>query len=1188
MKIRLSYIFPVLILIAGAILIYFVDKKQNEVDEIFLRNIPLIDLAEHVQYNTTAAHLWFEELMSGDSTINYENDFISKLDSSEYLLKNILFNSVKEDDNLNDYIKKTLRHLNNFRDIGNARITSLNNSIPDVDDTTILLLHQTGSGLDQQFDSVYTLIQSDMDEFKKIIENNLNNDINNIKSLGKFVLYIMGGTFIFLVIIMYFFIGNYERSKEKQLEKSKDDEINLKKISEFTENIIRGNYRIELKLEGNNEKLNNILLDMKKKIEEKENELNKLTLVASETENAVVITNGKGYTEWVNKAFTKTTGYNAEEVIGKKPGEILQGEKTDKETVKRISENLKKKIHFTEDILNYTKDGKPYWLRLNISPILDAKGEVIRFIAIETDITEKKLEEENQKKRDWINTGISKLNELTRTNLSLKEIYENFVKFLNEYLEIEQIILYIYDDFENVLKLSSSYLADDLKPEKVCVRPGEGYIGQAFKSNKKFFLNNIENYTSISTSTVKFIPKQILTIPVSYNEINNGVLEIASLSNLNSEKLEFIEQAVKNLAITLDIILKKQKTEKLLMESQILNEKLRAQEEELRVSNEELIEKSKMLQLSEEELKTRQEELSEANVQLEEKAQLLEEQNEAVRIKNTELEITKDALRDKIKEVEAASKFKSQFLANMSHELRTPLNSILILSNLLKENRNNGLTEKEIEYAKTIYKSGNDLLNLINEILDLSKIESKRLELEITKFSLDEISGDMNSLFEPVAMEKKINFNVINLYASENEMNSDKARIEQILKNLLSNAFKFTPENGNVTLEISKDSGKVIFKVKDSGIGIAKEKQSQIFEAFKQADGSINRKFGGTGLGLTISKQLSKLLGGDITVISEQGKGSIFSLIIPENLNEVKLDSEDRVYSTEKKIESALKKDSDAADKKNEEKINETNILVVEDSEEYIEQIKTFIDREDINLEFARTGDETEKKLSQKKFDIIILDLNLPDISGFELLKKIKTEEKHTKTPVIIYTGRSLTEKENMELSKLSRSIIIKTLNSYERLKDEIKSVVDNPEHKPDEKIEMYSSGILNNVLENKNVLLVDDDMRNIFALTNVLENNSMNVIVANDGREAVEKVKSSEKIDIILMDIMMPEMDGYEATKEIRKIPGFEKIPIIALTAKAMKGDREKCIEAGASDFIAKPVDIMKLISLMKIWLYN
>jgi CheY-like chemotaxis protein len=673
----------------------------------------------------------------------------------------------------------------------------------------------------------------------------------------------------------------------------------------------------------------------------------------------------------------------------------------------------------------------------------------------------------------------------------------------------------------------------------------------------------------------------------------------------------------------------------------------------------------------------------------------------------------------------------------MSHELRTPLNSILILAQLLTENRSGILGEKEVEYARNIRSSGTDLLNLINEILDLSKVEAGRMEIEIVETNMEELTGKLQSMFQEMAKDRGIHFEIHGgKEMAGHTFSTDKQRLEQILRNLLSNAFKFTGQGGKVELNIENmpvdDSLKhpglrqlkevISFSVKDTGIGIPEHKQEIIFEAFQQADGSTKRKYGGTGLGLSISRELAGALGGEIHVHSEEGKGSEFTLYLPLAFDEglvlsaskgkvVQTDPFQRIMSSRVAEAVPLPKE-DVADDRYDIQEHDRVVLIVEDDPDFAKILLDFVrqrqckgivalqgnsglslarhyrpdaiildmqlpimdgadvlrqlksdpntrhipvqifsgyDRrneglllgafdfirkpvsvEDLRAVFERmeayrnrklkkllivednrqqnkaireligngdvkalsayTGEEAYGIITEQDLDCIIIDLGLPDMSGFDLLEKVRAVGQQLHTPIIVYTGRDLSREETRRLNKLASTVVLKTADSRERLLDETTLFLHRMESSlPKEKQQMIRKlHRTDEVLRNKKVLVVDDDMRNIYSLTNVLEEEGMICLTAENGKASVRAFKDASDIDIILMDVMMPEMDGYEATREIRKMARGGKMPIIALTAKAMKGDREKCLDAGMSDYISKPIEIEKLLSLMRIWLYR
>lgn len=935
------------------------------------------------------------------------------------------------------------------------------------------------------------------------------------------------------------------------------------------------------------------------------------------------------------------------------------------------------------------------------------------------------LSEENRV-RTWLLAGNSELNDKMRGEKEIVPLAQDIISQLASYLNAQIGAIYIKENGH--LNLAGSYAFHHRKDNTNSFLIGQGFVGQAALEKKPIIFNQIpDDYIKINSGLGNAVPKNIIVYPFLFENEVKGVLEIGASKEFSELDLKFLQAVSDNVAIALNASQSRERLKQLLEETQRQAEELEAQQEELKQTNEELQEKTALLEKSEAELRTQQEELQQTNEELEEKANLLEEQKRI--LENAKIEIE-----DKARELETTSKYKSEFLANMSHELRTPLNSILILSQMLMENKNNTLAEKEVQFAKNIYNSGTDLLNLINEILDLSKIESGKMELDISEFKVQRLAENMNSMFAEIARTKSINFEIV---IDENingfVLRSDKQRIEQILRNLLSNAFKFTSVGGNVQLYISKPLKNVAFSkkhlnelnviafyVKDNGIGIPKNKSEAIFEAFQQVDGSTKRKYGGTGLGLSISRELAHSLGGEIHLDSAEGKGSTFTLFLPVNFDpllitqssrkiairekepvksfntnsrplkiveknvsddrnsitdsdRVVLIMEDdvdfanvllnfvrersykgilafqgntglsyaRLYKPDailldmnlpvmdgKEVLKHLKSDPDLRhipvqiisgyDRKKEgmelgafdfikkpvthedlwnafDKIEDfvnrkiKRLLIVEDDATQNEAVKELIGNGDVKCFSAFSGNEALSMLTENPFDCIIVDLGLPDMTGFDFLEKIKEHKELVKIPVVVYTAKDLTREENNRLDKLANTVVLKTAFSHERLLDETMLFLHRVESRlPAEKQNMIRKlHKSDEVLKSKKVLIVDDDMRNVYSLTNALEAEGLHCITTENGREAIKVLNHDASIDIVLMDIMMPEMDGYEATREIRRMKQFKKLPVIALTAKAMKGDRDKCLAAGMSDYIAKPVNIEQLLSLMRVWLY-
>ncbi len=846
--------------------------------------------------------------------------------------------------------------------------------------------------------------------------------------------------------------------------------------------------------------------------------------------------------------------------------------------------------------------------------------------------------------------------------------------------------------------------------------------------NAELFTEFPESVWNLKSGLGTHRPRYVFAAPVTYLKKCVAVLEISFNQEPDKRLIEFINQTSEKIGSLVSNQIANDLLQDLIEDVQQKSEELQSQQEELRVSNEELEERAQLLRESQNRLQLQNNELEESNKLLQQQACDLEEQKAKIDQRNQELIQTRNEISRKTMELERISQYKSQFLANMSHELRTPLNSTMILAQLLSDNKEKNLTPKQIEFSKQILKSGQDLLALINDILDLSKVESGMLDLNITSFPLADLVHALQTSFQIVADSKGIQFEIHN-YARPKMLKSDRLRLQQVLGNLISNALKFTTK-GKVTLEITdnpKRAERVLFSVKDTGIGIPKNKQRLIFEPFKQADESTSRKFGGTGLGLSISKQLSDLLGGTITLESEVDQGSTFTLDLPINQEDGASTYPSRGLASHASSSheplTALRQTTEITPEIHEESSwpffleddrestsNKAKILVIEDDRVFatvlrdhirekgfnciatdraqdglalaisqkplaivldinlpdysglyvLEQLKAnlstrhipvhmfsaedfslhalklgaakfhlkpvttsklkeFIDNfkantqqtkkllliEDdenqamalkellaapqLEIEIAKTGKAAKDIISSGVFlDCIILDLKLPDMSGVELLRGLSEEGLlHNGPPIIIHTGADLSRAEENELSKFTRSIVIKGNSSQERLLDEVSIFLhQSVDQMPEQRLKILEKVTSrSNILKGQKILLVDDDLRNVFALTAALEQKGANIEMAQNGLEAVQKLKKDPNYDIVLMDIMMPVMDGYEAIQKIRDDLKMVQLPIIALTAKAMKNDRELCIKSGANDYLSKPIDVQKLTSLIRVW---
>lgn len=828
-----------------------------------------------------------------------------------------------------------------------------------------------------------------------------------------------------------------------------------------------------------------------------------------------------------------------------------------------------------------------------------------------TDALDKQIECE--KELTWKKSNIAEISSTMTGSQDLETLGDILLSKVVSLTDSNYAVFYVKDintRGNNLYNLVSTYALQDEESVKKTIQIGEGLLGQAIIEKKAMYLSGVpSDYIRVSSVLGETNSSEIVILPIMYEGEVNAVLEIASLKSINISHHAFLEELVANLGIVLESVMGRIQLAKLLEESQTLMEEVQAQseelqnqQEELKATNEELEEQTQNLRQSESKLQMQQEELEQTNAELEEKARILEQQNRKYEEANRIVEQAKKELEIKAEQLALSSKYKSEFLANMSHELRTPLNSLIILSKLLSDNAGDNLTEKQVEYAKTIYSSGNDLLILINNILDLAKIESGKTEILPGEVSIRDLVEFVENNFSAIADNQKIEFHVKVQAGIQKTIYSDQLRIQQVLKNLLSNAFKFT-STGEVYLQISEDTyqskkyGKTIlaFSVVDTGIGISKDKLNIIFEAFQQADGTTSRKYGGTGLGLSISREIAQLLGGEIAVESEEGKGSKFTFYIgdfDEPKDETQVLAPIDVAATSLDEGRATLQDSSASsDNSLPTQAKETShikrLLIVEDDLNQRNSLMELIGNMDFIIKGVSSGIEAIETLKVSAIDCIILDLGLLDTNGFELLREIKTNGANEHIKVIIYTGRNLTLKEEIELNKLAHTIIIKNEHSPERLVAELESYLHDSKGPRDDTDIVIQQVQSMQGLSGKKILLVDDDIRNVFALSSVLELAGLNVIFAENGLESLLMLNEHPDVDLVLMDIMMPEMDGYEAIMKIRENPQHQNLPLIALTAKAMKEDREKCLEIGASDYIAKPVEPDQLLSLIQVWLY-
>ncbi len=984
------------------------------------------------------------------------------------------------------------------------------------------------------------------------------------------------------------------------------------------------------------------------------------------------------------------------------------------------------------------------------------KGDLTRSIAVETqgelailkdninqmisnlrDTTQKSTEQ------DWLKTNLAKFTRMLQGQRDLEAVSKLILSEIAPLLSAQHGVFYLMDaeGDEFSLKLLSSYAYKERKNLSNRFRLGESLVGQCALEKERILITDVPaDYIKINSGLGECSPLNIIVLPVIFEQQVKAIIELASFHVFSEVHLNFLDQLTESIGIVLNTIAASMRTEELLKQSQSMADELRSQQQELTETNKRLEMQAKSLQASEELLKSQQEELQNTNEELQEKARLLSIQNSEVERKNKEIEFAKKSLEEKADQLALTSKYKSEFLANMSHELRTPLNSMLILSSMLAENLEQNLSGKQVEFAKTIYSSGSDLLDLINEVLDLAKIESGTISMDVIETFFTDLYDYVERGFRQLANNKNLDFKIELDDNLPKAIYTDSKRLQQVIKNLLSNAFKFTDE-GQVTLRIgiadmgwSHDhkilnisSNVLYFSVTDSGIGIPKEKQKIIFESFQQADGTTSRKYGGTGLGLSISREIAHLLGGEITLVSAFGKGSTFTLYLPEtyipiqntlkdilsddlyqlknynpmldsakNNSDIQLNLQSLVINDDRKnirdgdkillivendinfantvmdiareksfkviialnSETALiltkqyKPDAITLDirlhemdgwsvldrLKHDPQTRHIPITIIsvndympgiikhgvlsqlkkpatpEDIENALDNLNSFLEKEcktlliavgneeqcysildlignsDVNVTAVESGEKALEEVQKKDFECIVITLELTDMSAFELMNKFKDIPEVYHTPIIVLIDRELSSEESSFIHDISGSLVVKTLSSLERLLDEttlyLHRVEANlPENKRTILRQLHQKDA---VLSNRKILIVDDDVRNIFALTSLLERHEMEVIYAKNGKDGLEALAKTPTIDMVLMDIMMPEMDGYQTIHAIRNIEQFKELPIIALTAKAMKGDREKCIEAGASDYISKPVNNEQLLSLLRVWLYQ
>jgi CheY-like chemotaxis protein/HAMP domain-containing protein len=969
--------------------------------------------------------------------------------------------------------------------------------------------------------------------------------------------------------------------------------------------------------------------------------------------------------------------------------------------VNLLADNLTNQVRAIAEVATAVTKGD-----LTRSIQVEASGEVAELKDyINTMINNLRLTTDRNTEQDWLKTNLARFTGMLQGQRDLTTVGRLLLSELAPLVNAQRGVIYQMASEEGAgLMALASYADNGQSGHLPHLAPGEGLIGQCALDKRRILITDLpEGTTPIRAGLLDAKPKNIVVLPVLFEDQIKAVIELASLGSFTASHLAFLDQLTSSIGIVLNSIEATMQTEGLLKQSQQLAAELQAQQKELQQTND----------------------------QLALKAQELAEQNVEVERKNQEIEQARRALEEKAAELALTSKYKSEFLANMSHELRTPLNSILILGQQLSENPENNLTSKQVEFARTIHAAGTDLLTLISDILDLSKIESGTVTVEAEEIHFTNLMDMVARPFRHEAENRRLSFDVGIDPGVGRVLITDAKRLQQVLKNLLSNAFKFT-EHGGVRLTVSRAGAGwsldhpvlsaapsvVAFEVSDTGIGIPLEKQKIIFEAFQQADAGTSRKYGGTGLGLAISRELSSLLGGEIQLRSTPGVGSTFTLYLPQNyagsspvvfpekgttpaatyvfpplrvserpaetipddrdeiqpddqvlliveddphyarvladlarakgfkvivatrgedalllarqyrpsavsldvflpdilgwtvLSYLKQDpatrhipvqivtmDEDRQHvlsrgafafvtkpTTTEGLEEALSRIRNYATPR------QKRLLVVEDNAAEQISITELLHHDDIDIQVANTGTDALAALRERPRDCVVLDLRLPDMSGFDVLERMRDEAALAEVPVVVFTGKELSAEEETRLRTLARSVVVKGVESPERLLDETalflhRVISDLPPEKQAMLERLHQS---DDDLVGKKVLVVDDDVRNIFALSSVLERRGMSVLTAGTGREAITTLETTPDLAIVLMDIMMPEMDGYKTLQAIRENARFRRLPIIALTAKAMKGDREKCLEAGASDYLAKPVNTEQLLSALRMWLHR
>lgn len=1238
--------------LAGIVSVQQINHLKTTSEHVSEENAPLVDAIMEIKFFTAHAHLFFEEILSGDTSENIQMVW-QEFEQAQWYCNAILNGGQNsegrfipsKDPLIRNKIGETKKYLDEFIDLAKKRYTfHTTNSKPgsDVEGRIRTNSSYAGAGtqMDEQFDLLFEKVLLSSDEAETLIQKAMKIGVESIKNTAT-----QGRRFIIITALITLFIS---LTIGFILSKNISDPIDT--LTQMLKKAAKGDLDEDVAIKRDDE----------------------IGQMADSFQQMIVTQRqAAGFADQVGEGDYSVT------IQARSP-----------------------------------KD------RLSI-----ALGNMTR-----------RLSEMNAQSQHqiWLTQTLAGLVEKIRGELKLSKLAQIICTYLSENLNAQMATLYLLDDNDKLIR-HGDYAFDLATKTPAPISMGQGLVGQTAQSGKMMSVTDIpEDYFRINSSLGDTKPTHIIVCPFLFEGQVKGVVEMASHLTFSNATLQCLKNSMESVAVAVSSAQTHARINDLLEQTQQNNEELQIQQEELQVANEELEEKTKALQESEAELQAQQEELRVTNEELEEKNRFMTEKQREIKQKNIALEDIKKHLELKAEQLEISGKYKSEFLANMSHELRTPLNSLLILAQDLKNNNDGNLTDVQVESAQVIYKGGNDLLKLINEILDLSKIEAGKMTINLETIIFPEMIKKLKSQFDQVASEKGLNFETKLHQDLPSTMVSDFQRLEQILRNLCSNALKFT-NKGKVFIEI-KMAGKehdsiskthqpaVAFIISDTGIGISKDKQLEIFEAFQQVDGSTSREFGGTGLGLSISRELAALLGGVIHLKSKPGTGSTFKLLLPLKLERQKTEDKENTkkaqiippsleietstspYESENQTQ-AISIDDDQDNIKE----NDQVILVIEDDLDFAATLKKFcikrnfkflhagdgfpglilaekyrpngiildirlpgmsgwdvlnslkknkktryipvhimsvedtsdeavskgaigflnkpatlesleaafkkiesissrevkellvveddknlrfsiiklVDDDTVNITAVASGIDAIEMLQQNEYDCMILDLSLPDKSGYEVLKEMADLTKTVKPPVIIYTGRELTQEQEWKLKKYASSIILKTAYSTERLMDETALFlhkVSSTQH--GKRLRHLENKSFKEEFENRKILLVDDDMRNLFALSKVLNDKGFKVHQAADGEKALNILKQKDDIELVIMDIMMPIMDGCEATMQIRKMDKYKKVPVIALTAKAMPADRVKCIDAGASDYITKPVDINNLLSLIRIWI--